>query len=183
MGDGKAAGFPPGDPAGNPFGEPFGESFAESLGDPLGGSLEDQIEQAMARLGAHRARIEKAGAALRRASATVTSKDRLLTVKVGPQGEVLAVTFHTDDYQRMAPAQLGELLKDVLNEARAEIGEQITATFREFEGLGDALRTSMSGGTTLDDILAPLREMRPKGPDPVNGLRLRRPSDDGFADE
>jgi DNA-binding protein YbaB len=128
--------------------------------------LADQVEQAMVRLKDHRARMEEVRAELRQATASVMSKDRMVTAKVGPQGEVVSLTFHTTAYRTMAPAQLADVLTEVLNEARARVGEQVTETMRSVSGIGEVLKLSMTGGTELDELLAPLRSLRPGGEKP-----------------
>jgi DNA-binding protein YbaB len=128
--------------------------------------LADQVEQAMVRLKDHRARMEEVRAELRQATASVMSKDRMVTAKVGPQGEVVSLTFHTTAYRTMAPAQLADVLTEVLNEARARVGEQVTETMRSVSGIGEVLKLSMTGGTELDELLAPLRSLRPGEAEP-----------------
>jgi DNA-binding protein YbaB len=127
----------------------------------------EHIAQTMARLREQQERMAETTARLQRADASATSKDRMVTAKVGPQGQVLSLTFHHSGYRGMAPAELSAVLVDVLNRARAEMGEQIAEAMRSFTGLGDLLRTSMSGGTELDEILAPLHAMRPSTDAPV----------------
>lgn len=85
----------------------------------------------------------------------------MVTAKVGAQGQVVSLTFNSTAYRSMAPAQLGALLTDLLNEARAEIGDRVMSSMSSFRGIGEALRASMTDGTELDELLAPLRSMRP----------------------
>ncbi|MFB7905938.1 YbaB/EbfC family nucleoid-associated protein [Kitasatospora sp. NPDC056076] len=134
--------------------DPFGP-------DGLFGSMSAEFEQAMEALRVQKEKAEAVQAELAASSATVTSKDRMVTAKVGPQGQVLALTFHTTAYQELAPAQLGSLLTDLLNEARAKMGEQVVQAVKGFEGVGEMLRMSMTGGSDLDRLLEPLRSMRP----------------------
>ncbi|MEV7929393.1 MULTISPECIES: YbaB/EbfC family nucleoid-associated protein [unclassified Kitasatospora] len=124
-------------------------------------SYAEQIEQAMAALEEQQAKMAVAAKELQAATASVTSKDRMVTATVGAQGQVVSLVFHTTAYRSMAPAQLGQVLADVLNTARADIGERVAETMGAFSGLGEALRASMTGGTELDDLFAPLRDMRP----------------------
>jgi DNA-binding protein YbaB len=128
--------------------------------------LADQVEQAMARLKDHRARMDEVRAELRQATASVTSKDRMVTAKAGPQGQIVSLTFHTTAYRTMAPAQLADVLTEVLNEARARVGEQVTEAMRSVSGIGEVLKLSMTGGTELDGLLAPLRSLRPTEEEP-----------------
>jgi DNA-binding protein YbaB len=136
--------------------------------------LPEQIEQAMGRLKDHRARMEEVRAELRAASASVTSKDRMVTASVGPQGQVVSLTFHTTAYRSMAPAELAGVLVDVLNEARARIGEQVVETMRSVSGIGEVLRHSMTGGTELEKLLAPLYAMRPDASGEEPGRKVKK---------
>ncbi|MEU1506831.1 YbaB/EbfC family nucleoid-associated protein [Kitasatospora sp. NPDC005748] len=138
-------------------------------------SFEDQLNQAMASLEEQKERLAESTRKMQAMTASATSKDRMVTAKVGPQGELLALSFHTTAYQSMAPAQLSTVLKDVLNEAKARMGDQITAEMRSFEGVGETLRMDFTGergdeeeglfgiggGLDLDVLLAPLTAMRP----------------------
>ncbi|MFJ9608054.1 YbaB/EbfC family nucleoid-associated protein [Kitasatospora sp. NPDC101176] len=135
-------------------------------------SIEQHLAQAMAALEEQQARMAETARELQAATASATSKDRMVTAQVGSQGEVLALTFHTTAYQEMAPAQLAAVLKDVLNEAKARMGEQISRSMRAFDGVGESLRLAVAGegedellsvvsGLDLDALLAPLTAMRP----------------------
>ncbi|MFF7988826.1 YbaB/EbfC family nucleoid-associated protein [Kitasatospora xanthocidica] len=124
-------------------------------------SFAEQIEQAMAALEEQQVKMAAAAKELEVATASVTSKDRMVTAVVGAQGQVESLTFHTTAYRSMAPAQLAKVLTDVLNTARADLGDRVAATMGEFKGLGETLAASMTGGTELDGLFAPLRQMRP----------------------
>ncbi|WP_051830165.1 MULTISPECIES: YbaB/EbfC family nucleoid-associated protein [Streptomyces] len=121
----------------------------------------EQIAQAMAEMQTELARAEELQKEMFELTSSVTSKDRMVTVKVGSQGQVVSMTFQTDAYREMAPAELAKVLTDTLNEARAKVGEQIAERIGRFDGLGETLRLNMTGGTELDEILAPLWEMKP----------------------
>ncbi|MFF8773994.1 YbaB/EbfC family nucleoid-associated protein [Kitasatospora sp. NPDC015120] len=121
----------------------------------------DQIAQAMADMQTELARAEAMQQEMNELTGSVTSKDRMVTVKVGSQGQVVSMTFHTDDYREMAPAELAKVLTDVLNEARADVGRQVAERLSRFDGLGETLRLSMTGGSELDEILEPLWAMAP----------------------
>jgi DNA-binding protein YbaB len=121
----------------------------------------EQIEQTMAALREQQAKIAETTKELQASTVSVTSKDRMITAVVGAQGQVVSLAFHTTGYRSMAPAELSKALTDVLNEARADMGEKVTESMRSFQGLGEMLRNSMTGGTELDELLAPLQAMRP----------------------
>ncbi|MFE7527469.1 YbaB/EbfC family nucleoid-associated protein [Kitasatospora sp. NPDC057542] len=124
-------------------------------------SYAEQIDQAMAALAEQQVRMAEAAKELQAATASATSKDRMVTATVGAQGQVVSLVFHTTGYRTMAPAQLGTVIADVLNTARADLGERLVETMGSFSGLGETLRASMTGGSELDELFAPLREMRP----------------------
>jgi DNA-binding protein YbaB len=121
----------------------------------------EQVALAMDEMRTELARAEALQQELNELTASATTKDRMATVKVGAQGQVVSITFHTDGYRDMAPVELGTALTDVLNRARATVGEQVAGRIGEFDGLGETLRLSMTGGTELDEVLAPLYAMRP----------------------
>ncbi|MEU9339151.1 YbaB/EbfC family nucleoid-associated protein [Streptomyces sp. NPDC048290] len=123
--------------------------------------MHEAIEQAVSRLKDYQGELDQVKRRLDEATATVTSKDRMVTVKVGSQGQVVDMTFHTNDYRQMAPSELGSALVKVLNEARAQIGEQVIEEYRTMQGVGETIGSALVGGTPFDDLLAPLREMRP----------------------
>src|SRR5947209_3601198 len=98
-----------------------------------------QIEQAMASLREQLAKMEALRGEMEKQSASATSEDRMVTAKVGPQGQVLGLSFHTTAYRDMAPTQLGVVLAVVLNEARAAMGEKIIESMQAFQDVGDVL--------------------------------------------
>lgn len=125
---------------------------------------EGRIEQMMASLREQTEKMTEARAELDRATATATSKDRMVTVTVGPQGQVVSISFRTTAYQEMAPAELADVLTNVLNEARGRMGEQVTERIKSFSNVGEQIR--MAAGMTdlptdLDELFKPLRAMRP----------------------
>ncbi|MFC5666683.1 YbaB/EbfC family nucleoid-associated protein [Kitasatospora misakiensis] len=139
----------------------------------------EQIAQAMADMQSELARAEALQQEMNELTGSVTSKDRMVTVKVGSQGQVVSMTFHTTAYREMAPAELAKILTGVLNEARAAVGEQVAERIGRFDGLGETLRLNMTGGTELDEILEPLWAMRP-GHDPEEERRKKADRQEEF---
>ncbi|MFJ3902992.1 YbaB/EbfC family nucleoid-associated protein [Streptomyces sp. NPDC090025] len=131
---------------------------------PNGGQLDidARIKEAMASLTAHRDRMMEVRTELEAASTSVTSKDRMVSVTVGPQGQVVSLTFHTTAYQQMAPAELATALIRVLNDARARMGEQVTEKIKGFADFGSTLRVAAGFAdmpSDLDELMKPLRSM------------------------
>ncbi|HEY5837234.1 YbaB/EbfC family nucleoid-associated protein [Streptomyces sp.] len=126
--------------------------------------VESRIQAAMAAMREQRKRMTEARVELEKATASVTSKDRMVTVTVGPQGQVVSMAFHTTAYQDMAPAELAAALTGLLNEARARMGEQVTALLMSFTDVGRMIRAAAGAEdmpTDLDELMKPLRAMRP----------------------
>ncbi|WP_406207955.1 YbaB/EbfC family nucleoid-associated protein [Kitasatospora sp. NBC_01560] len=143
-------------------------------------SYAEQIEQAMNELAEQQAKMTAKAKELEVATASVTSKDRMVTAVVGAQGQVVSLTFHTSAYRSMAPAELSRVLVEVLNTARADIGERVIEGMSSFSGLDELLRSSMTGGTELDDLLEPLRAMRPGHADALAEERRKRERQEEF---
>ncbi|WP_176930749.1 YbaB/EbfC family nucleoid-associated protein [Actinacidiphila guanduensis] len=93
------------------------------------------------------------------ATMSVRSKDRILTVTVTGQGELKDIQFHSTDYAAMAPAQLSAVLVETINSARKELSEKIRGLFSPLENGGSALRSVLTGGSDLDRMVGPLREL------------------------
>ncbi|MGW5848690.1 YbaB/EbfC family nucleoid-associated protein [Streptomyces sp. NPDC055254] len=124
--------------------------------------FDGRIKDAMSALYEQRDKMLAAKTELDAATASVTSKDRMISATVGPQGQVVALTFHTKAYQAMAPAELSAALVTVLNDARAKMGEQVIERIKGFTDFGERLRavtglTDMP--TDLDQLMKPLRAM------------------------
>ncbi|MFI5620554.1 YbaB/EbfC family nucleoid-associated protein [Streptomyces sp. NPDC051567] len=126
--------------------------------------FESILKDAMSALHDQRDKMLAAKHELDAATASATSKDHMVSVTVGPQGQVVSMTFHTKAYQSMAPAELAAALVTVLNEARARMGSQVIERIKGFEDFGGHLR-SVTGlvGTPveMDELLKPLRSMAP----------------------
>ncbi|MFD3945157.1 YbaB/EbfC family nucleoid-associated protein [Streptomyces sp. NPDC058579] len=124
--------------------------------------FEGRIKDAMSALYEQRDRMLAVKRDLDESTASVTSKDRMVSVTVGPQGQVVSLTFHTKAYQTMAPAELTAVLLTVLNDARARMGAQVIEQIKGFDSFGDHLRvvTGMTGmPDSLEELMKPLRAM------------------------
>ncbi|MEU5714532.1 YbaB/EbfC family nucleoid-associated protein [Streptomyces sp. NPDC020403] len=126
-------------------------------------SFQEQLAEAMAGLAEQTKKIQQVQEELARASASATSKDRMVTASVNAHGEVLSFKFHTEGYRTMPPAQLAEVLKTTVNAARTDMSSKVSGTVRPLMGSQEELARGMFGGGELDDLLAPLRAMQPEG--------------------
>ncbi|MER8041263.1 YbaB/EbfC family nucleoid-associated protein [Streptomyces sp. NPDC094032] len=124
--------------------------------------IDSRIKEAMASLHEHRDRMLAVRSELEAATSSATTKDRLISVTVGPQGQVVSLTFHTTAYQQMAPAELSAALVGVLNDARASMGRQVTERIKGFADFGAGLRVAAGVAdmpSDLDELMKPLRSM------------------------
>ncbi|MEV4560475.1 YbaB/EbfC family nucleoid-associated protein [Kitasatospora sp. NPDC049285] len=127
--------------------------------------VEGRIEAAMAVMREQQQKMAAAKAELDKVTTTVTSKDRLVSVTVGPQGQVTSIKFLNTAYQSMAPAELSAALVTVLNEARGRMGEKVTRRISQFSNVGQLVQAAAGFGddlpADLEELMKPLRAMRP----------------------
>ncbi|MEE1811710.1 YbaB/EbfC family nucleoid-associated protein [Streptomyces sp. BE133] len=126
-------------------------------------SFQEQLAEAMAGLAEQTKKIQQVQEELARASASATSKDRMVTASVNAHGEILSFKFHTEGYRTMPGAQLAEVLKNTVNAARTEMNSKVSGSVRPLMGSQEELASGFFGGGELDDLLAPLRAMQPDG--------------------
>lgn len=86
-----------------------------------------QIEDLMELYRRQREQIAETQQKLLEVSATATAPGRVVTITVGARGEVTSVTFPTQRYRKMAPAELATVLVSTISEARAQAAEETTA--------------------------------------------------------
>jgi DNA-binding protein YbaB len=63
---------------------------------------------------------------LREITATAVAPKRTVTVVAGCQGEVTELSFPTQAYRSMAPAELAAVIKGTIAKARAEVMRQVS---------------------------------------------------------
>ncbi|MGA5498079.1 YbaB/EbfC family nucleoid-associated protein [Streptomyces cinereoruber] len=148
--------------------------------------FESILKDAMSALHEQRDKMLEAKRELDAATASVTSKDRMVSVTVGPQGQVVSMTFHTKAYQSMAPAELAAALVTVLNEARARMGSEVIERIKGLQDFSGHLRsvTGLAGTPTdMDELLKPLRSMAPSFDTEASLEELRAARQEEFAAE
>jgi DNA-binding protein YbaB len=74
----------------------------------------------------------------------VASKDGMVTVTLDGKSEVTSIAFNTAKFRRMAPAELGAVLVEVISKARSEGRTRAV----------DAYRSMFPAGMDIDAILA-----------------------------
>src|SRR5215207_3543125 len=86
----------------------------------VGGTMttpERSLEQLAADYARHRAAAVDSAQRVAAVSATVTSPQGLVTVTVGGQGEVRTLSFNSQDFRKMAPAELAHVVLETIDRA------------------------------------------------------------------
>jgi DNA-binding protein YbaB len=86
--------------------------------------IEERLERALSGYRRKREQFLATQKNLRVASATSTSRDRLVTVTVDVRGNVTALKFNSADYAALDETELADLIMTTMTEARAKIRGQ-----------------------------------------------------------
>ncbi|WP_214412824.1 YbaB/EbfC family nucleoid-associated protein [Sphaerisporangium fuscum] len=101
------------------------------------------LEQLVKKVNEQTERLRQAHQDMRELSATARSKGGLVSVTVGPRGEVRAIELDPRVYRKLSPSELA-----------ASIMEQISAATREVTGaVQEAMEPFLPEGVTLEDLL------------------------------
>jgi DNA-binding protein YbaB len=126
------------------------------------------MAEAAAELRRQQERLQAVSSRLREIKTKVTSKDGAITVTLDARGEVSSIAFNTAKFRRMAPAELGAALVEVLGQARAQAREQVTSAYRPFIPAGLGMEDLLSGKGNLnrmfDDAVRKANDMLAHGP-------------------
>jgi len=112
------------------------------------------FDDTMAELLRTQERLRSVRAKLQEKPTKITSKDGMVTVAVDEGGEVTSIVFNTAKFRRMAPAELGAALVEVISQARAEARGRVISAYRSFLPEGMDLEKIMSGQASTDGMLA-----------------------------
>ncbi|WP_308167683.1 YbaB/EbfC family nucleoid-associated protein [Catellatospora tritici] len=80
---------------------------------------------------------------------TAATRDRLVQVKVGPQGQLVELVIHDDAYRRYPARELGSVITGLTQTAAAQAAEQMQQLLGEFmppdTGAAEFVRTGDFG--------------------------------------
>jgi len=93
---------------------------------------EFSLQEAIAELRRQQESLVDAREKLRGTGCKVASRDNAITVSMKSNGEIAAITFNTTKFRRMAPAELGAALTETINQASAEIRQQVVGAFGDY---------------------------------------------------
>jgi DNA-binding protein YbaB len=126
------------------------------------------LTEATAELRRQQERLEAVSSRLEETKTKVMSKDGMITVTLDSQGSVSTIAFNTVKFRRMAPAELGAALVQVIKQAQDQAREQVMSAYRPFlpSGMGlDGLASGKSDFKNMfDDAIRRAENMLAHGP-------------------
>jgi hypothetical protein len=142
--------------------------------------LAEQVERLRHRLDAIRrnqrdaeerfARLDSMRAEVAAIAASVTSKDRAVTVTAGPGGAVRSVRF-AEEARRLTPNQLSHSVTTTIQQAVAEAARQQAAVVQDY--VGDQIDVVGRVMRSQEELLG--HALRPAEPAPAGGAPAQRP--------
>jgi DNA-binding protein YbaB len=126
------------------------------------------LEEATAELRRQQERLRGVRSQLRDVKSKVTSKDGMITVALDGRGDISSIAFNTAKFRRMAPAELGSALVEVIGRARQQAREQVAEAYRSFIPAGlniEDLLTGKADFTAMfDDAVRKANDIMAHGP-------------------
>lgn len=113
-----------------------------------------------------RADLKKLQETMESAEATVTTADEMITVRVGPQGRLLGLEFDPRVYRKLSPSELAESVLGAVQEAAAQVGDQIRA----------AMEPQMPKGASYEKVAGErfdFSKLLPEHPEDFQALKER----------
>ncbi|HEX9540328.1 MAG TPA: YbaB/EbfC family nucleoid-associated protein [Streptosporangiaceae bacterium] len=134
----------------------------------MSSNLNFSLAEATAELRRQQERLQGVRSRLRDVKSKVTSKDGMITVTLDGRGDVSSIAFNTTKFRRMAPAELGAALVEVIGRARAQGREQVADAYREFLPPGLNMEEMLAGkadfGRMFDDAVQKANDIMARGP-------------------
>lgn len=130
------------------------------------------IDQLLEEYRRKRADLKKLQETMASAEATVTTADEMVTVKVGHQGRLVDLKFDPRVYRKLSPSELAETVLAAVQEAAAQVGDQMRAAMEPLRPDETSYGANAGGEFDLSKIL-------PEHPDDFDALKERY----GFRDK
>jgi DNA-binding protein YbaB len=112
----------------------------------------DKIAQAAAELDRQQQELRSVSKKLAGEVTKVTSTDKMVTVQLDARGEVASITFNTQSYRRVAPAELAANLVETIKRARAQSRDRMVGAYRSLLPTGFGLDGLFDGNQDLDAV-------------------------------
>jgi DNA-binding protein YbaB len=113
--------------------------------------MPDDMDAALADLRAEQARIEQIDRQLSGTTTSSTSKDRMVTVTVDSQGQLVDLKISGTRYRQIAPAELTARILETAKQAQELARSKTMEAFSEM--LPPGLAEAMKGGFNLDGMI------------------------------
>jgi DNA-binding protein YbaB len=82
----------------------------------------------------------------------VSSKDRMVTVTMGPHGGLESIEFNSQKFRKMAPAELGTVLVETIRQAQVEARESVLRAYRPVLPDAIGIDSILAGKTDVDQL-------------------------------
>ncbi|RKT84771.1 YbaB/EbfC DNA-binding family protein [Saccharopolyspora antimicrobica] len=124
------------------------------------GNLQAQLDETLAELNKQREELQRVEDDLAKKTASVRSKDRMVTATVRVGGELSKLEFHDDRYRSMPRAELAAAIVKVVTEAQQQLQSEVNETIQPHLGDTAELRKQFRDESPWGDFLAPLLDMQ-----------------------
>jgi DNA-binding protein YbaB len=115
--------------------------------------MRDSIQEATDELRRQQERLLAIRGNLRDVTTKTRSKDGMVTVTTGGKGEVTSITFNTQKFRKMAPAELGAVLVETIGKAREQSRDRVIAAYRSFLPETMDLENILKGKTDVNGMV------------------------------
>ncbi|TYK43071.1 YbaB/EbfC family nucleoid-associated protein [Actinomadura decatromicini] len=116
-------------------------------------ALPDMIEEFVEDFGRRRGELRELREEIKKARTTVSADRRVLTVTVGPLGELVSLKFNDENYRDLAPTDLADLIVRTVEKAREKAMGKMSETLSPALPRGLDWDAVMNGRLDLADIL------------------------------
>jgi DNA-binding protein YbaB len=127
-------------------------------------SAGDGPEHMLSTLHGLRARIAEAKEELATRRASETSRNRLVTATIGPDGALVELKLNSTAYRSMAPAELAAVIRETIERARGRMRTELLETVQPLLPGAVRARDVAEGRLSVEDFLEAARRGRDGSP-------------------
>lgn len=130
-------------------------------------AMRDQVDKLLGQFNRQTAQLREAQEAAAQASATVTSKDGLVTAKIDASGSLAGLTFAPSAFERSTPETLARTVLDVVRTGSTQVRQQVAELMAPLsEGMPD-LSDLVDGAPSLRGLMPDLPKQAEEPPPAV----------------
>ncbi|TMR99928.1 YbaB/EbfC family nucleoid-associated protein [Nonomuraea basaltis] len=123
------------------------------------------LEQLVQEVNQQTEQLRKMHEKVRELSATARSKDGMVTVTVGPRGEVRTIEFDPRVYRKMSPSELSALIVEQIGRATRQVSDEMKELMEPF-GPDLPFEDLFGEGTSFESFLPQPSTPEPQDPRP-----------------